>query len=335
MKKYILYLFIISTGLFTACENDMPYYPGKQEIKLIMNALLETEVKENVVLLNLSGMQETKYIQDGAVTLYVNGKKTETAEALPQWWNTDEPDLQKPCILKTKLSPGDLIRLEATANSGKYHAWAEVQIPQPVGEIKVDTFLTRLKIGNYIQDCMRYKITVNDRPGEKNYYRLAIDKREYWGEPSADTPVSSSYEDIINQEDIVLSDGHLTTTDDENFNIFDTSIQNKFNVFTDNRFLNASHTLKVYTIHHDYNNLWVEYHVVVEATIRILSITEPHYRYLRALNLLESDKYEPTFMEPVIIPNNVQGGLGFVGASSERQAKIRIIDRPPLWPRGI
>lgn len=335
MKKYLLYLYITGAGLLTACENDMTYRHGKQETKLIMNALLETEVKENTVWLNLSGLNEIKHIKDGTVTLYVNGEKKETAEALPDWWDINEPNPQKLCTLITKLLPGDLIRLEATAEKGKYHAWAEVQIPPPVGEIKVDTFLTRLKIGNYMEDCMRYKITVNDRPGEKNYYRLAIDKSEYWGEPSENTSLAPSSEDIINQEDIVLSDGRLTTSDDENFNIFDTSIQNKFNVFTDNRFLDASHTLKVYTRYHTYNNLWAEYHVVVVATIRILSLTEPQYRYLRALNLLESDKYEPTFMEPVIIPNNVQGGLGFVGASSERQVNIRILDRPPLWQRGI
>lgn len=70
-------------------------------------------------------------------------------------------------------------------------------------------------------------------------------------------------------------------------------------------FQNSSYTLKVYTRYHNYNNLWEENRVVIEATIRIFSITKAEYHYLRVLNVLQSDNYEPIFMEPVIIPNNV------------------------------
>lgn len=326
MKKYILYLLMGCAMILSGCENDLPYYIGKQEKQLIMNAMFEAGAKENGVYLNLSGRNNINYIRDGAVTLYVNDEKRETAEALPGGWSSSGGEnLQKVCKLKTLLHPGDRIRLEASADSGKYQASAEVVVPQPADLIKVDTFLTRIKVDAYMTDCMRYKITLNDRPGEKNYYQLVIRENEYWGDPDdAEEWTPRDIREIINQEEIVLTDGHISTGDDDEYNIFDRTIENKYNVFTDGRFQGTSYTLKVYTTY--WYGGWPGEAKVADALISILSITKMEYHYIRALSLLESDKYEPTFMEPVVIPTNVQGGLGFVGASSASQVRIRLAD---------
>ena len=81
---------------------------------------------------------------------------------------------------------------------------------------------------------------------EKNYYRLIIEENTY--RISSETGIKygpfSSYPEIINQEDIVLTDGHLTTADDDKFGILDWTIRNLSNVFTDGRFENGSYTLK-------------------------------------------------------------------------------------------
>lgn len=45
----------------------------------------------------------------------------------------------------------------------------------------------------------------------------------------------------------MLTDGHLTTADDDKFGILDWTIRNLSNVFTDGRFENGSYTLKIYT----------------------------------------------------------------------------------------
>lgn len=334
MRKYIFYLPIFFTALFTACENEIPFHQGTRAPQLLMNAVLVAGKVENEIQLKIIENDESRHVSNGFVTVYINGEKTETSEAIvyAAGWN----DTTKLCMLKTPFQPGDRVRLEASAEDGRFQASSEVEIPLPItGTIQVDTFLTQLKVGFYMDKCMRYKITIHDRPNENNYYQLIIQNNEYWGDPDAgwEYPPSVSYTDIINQEDIVLTDGHLTTADDEEFGNLDMTIQNKTNVFTDNRFKNTSYTLKVYTHYNDYLNYAEESHVVVKANIRLLSVTEAYYRYLRVLNCLESDNYNPTIMEPVILPCNVKGGLGFVGATSEKQATIRILDRPPLWPR--
>lgn len=335
MKKHLFYLFIIYIISFSACENEIPFYNKSQKPQLLMNAVLEAGKEVNEVSLKIIEGDNSKQVRNGSVTVYVNGEKKETAESEPISAGWD--DSLKLCLLKTSFCPGDRIRLEAIAEDGQYQAWAEVEIPQPIGEtISVDTCITQLKINYTMQKCMRYKITIEDRPGEKNYYQLIIQENEYWGDPNEGWEYEPyiSYVDIINQEDVVLTDGHLTTADDEEFGILDMTIQNKNNVFTDSRFQDASYTLNVYTYYKDYSNFGEENHMVVEASVRVLSITEAYYRYLRAMNCLESENYNATFMEPVIIPNNVVGGLGFVGASSEAQVTVRIVDRPPLRPRS-
>lgn len=334
MSKLFIYLSILLSVVITACENEIPFQQGTRSPQLLMNAVLGAGKANNEVQLKIIENNESRHVASGSVTVYVNGKKTETAEAIV--YAVGYGDTTKLCLLGTPFQPGDLVRLEADAEDGKFHASAEVRIPRPVEEsIQVDTFLTQLKVGFNVEKCMRYKITLHDRPGENNYYQLILLKNEYWGDPDAGWEYDPyiTYEEIINQEDIVLTDGHLTTADDEEFGNLDMNIRNKTNVFTDNRFKNTSYTLKVYTRFFDYHNYGEESHIVIKTTIRLLSVTEAYYRYMRVLNCLESDNYNPTFMEPVILPCNVQGGLGFVGATSEQQLTIRIFDRPPLWVR--
>ena len=118
------------------------------------------------------------------------------------------------CTLKTLFRPGDHIRLEATAEGGQYRADCEVEIPLPIEEtIRVDTLRTQLRGSSGMKDCMQYKITICDRPGEKNYYRLVIEENIYRisSEDGVRYGPFTSCPEIINQEDLVLTDGHLTT----------------------------------------------------------------------------------------------------------------------------
>ncbi len=332
MGKYLSILFIVLSALFSACENELPYQERPQEPQLLMNAFLEVGKEENEVKLFMikPNIDATTSVTNGSVIVYVNGEKTETVEVDPYSnWGL--------CTLKSQFRPGDRVRLEATAEDGEYQANAEVEFPQPIEEmIRVDTLHTQLKGLYGMQDCMRYRIAIHDRPGEKNYYRLIIQENTY--RTSLEDGVTYgpfvSEPDIINQEDIVLTDGHLTTADDDEFGILDMTIRNVRNIFTDSRFTNGPYTLNVYTSYpyfHDWGSEDYKKHIRFDVVVRLQCITEAQYRYMRAMNCLDSDDYNETFMEPVIVPQNVSGGLGFVGASSEQQVTLRMLDRPPLW----
>jgi len=340
MKRHILYLiiYISITSLLTACENEIPYSPKLQDPQLIMNALLNAGEKENFVYLNLSGTQNIQHVEDATVTLYINGKEAEIAEVveLPEAYsqNNSIPEImkQKKFRLSSSFKPGDVLRLEAIAEEGQYHVIAEVKVPQPINPIQVDTCLTYIKNNDNWGWYRQFKIAIQDRPDERNYYRLDIQHKLtlYGYNSTGKDTIATEYKSstLVNREDVVLTDGHSSTSDDEDNGIV-TNIPNKYNVFTDNRFLNANYTLKVYDQTYDiYSSIIYSVHRISESiTVRLFSITEKEYLYLRALNTLESDDYDETIMEPIILPHNVEGGLGFVGVSSETKATLQLPDQ--------
>lgn len=63
------------------------------------------------------------------------------------------------------------------------------------------------------------------------------------------------------------------------------------------------------------------YYDSLDVIIRLLSITETEYYYLKALNLVDSDVYDETINEPIRYPSNVHGGTGMVGISTEVSKK--------------
>lgn len=346
MKSIYVVLYLIIYIVCSSCENEIPFSPKFKEPQLIMNALLDAGETENFVYLSLSGMPNISHVEQAKVLLYINGKLAETPEELPPLkplgsldMDPDNPLNFLPEIAKRKkyrittvLSPGDKVHLEADAENGKYHVSADVTIPYPINTIQVDTCITDVREYGSWHTYRQFKVGLQDRHGEKNHYRLDI-RHEittygimYEGR---DTTITAREYDVINREDIVLTDGNIQSGDDEDNDLFGTYIENKYNVFTDSRFTNASHTLKVYTKLYDYfSNAYIEKALSIKkaVTIRLLSITEMEYRYLKALNTLESDNYEETLMEPIVIPNNVVGGLGFVGASSETRVTLQLPD---------
>ena len=197
---------------------------------------------------------------------------------------------------------------------------------------------------------------MQDRPNEKNYYRLDIwndrsyyckwkeyledengslikvedeDGSWHWASIPRDTTILAPRQnEIINREDVILTDGHPSNYDDEENEFFPT-INNKYNIFNDNTFRNSYATLKVYTpLYQDYYPIEGHYYDHISRkqtiTVRLLSITEAEYRYLKALNCLDDGDYDDALMEPISLPCNVIGGLGFVGVCSESRVIIEL-----------
>lgn len=361
MKLHLI-VYAALIGLLTACEHEIPFTPKTTEPQLIMNALLDAGKPENEVFLHLNEGQSIGRLHEATLTLFVNGQIAETPRALTAEEICGSPDdypegsipiyesiRYKLFRLTTAFRPGDHIRLEATAEGGKYHASAEVTMPQPVEGLHVDTCLAYLREYKRYTPYRQYKITLQDRPGEKNYYRLDIQnhyhiKAKYTiaildeeGKPITDEYGIPFYEErdttfkytdyeLINREDVILTDGHVTHSDDDDENALFPTIKNKYNIFPDNQFTNSHATLKVYTALNQeylpgYSDVRSKLHFI---TVRLLSLTEDEYRYLKALNCLEDSDYDEALMEPICLPSNVTGGLGFVGACSECKVVLEV-----------
>lgn len=150
MKLHLI-IYITIVGFLTACENEIPYNPGQQDPQIIMNALLETGQAENDVYLHLGEGYSIEHLNEATLFLYINGKIAETPKAVSpeEIYGHLEGELDKDIYesllksirfkkyrLTSTLHPGDNIRLEATAENGKYHASAEVTVPQPIESLR-------------------------------------------------------------------------------------------------------------------------------------------------------------------------------------------------------
>ena len=156
MKLHLLY--IVAIVLLASCENEIPYNPDNQQPLLIMNAQLDAGKDVNEVFLHLSKGSSIVRLNEATLTLFINNRIAETPQALtpeeifgpPENYPEDaifvyDAILYKLFRLNTPLHPGDNIRLEATAENGKYHASAEVTVPQPIESLHVDTCLAYLR----------------------------------------------------------------------------------------------------------------------------------------------------------------------------------------------
>ena len=374
--KLYLIIYIAFTGLFMACENEIPYNPGEQNPQLIMNALLNAGQTENLVYLHLSEGNSIGRINEATLSLYVNDKQVESPQAISpeEYYGNMQNQIDKgqyEALLKNmrfkifrltaRFQPGDNIRLEATAEGRKYHVSSQVTVPRPIQSLRVDTCTALIRQWGSMRAHRQYRITLEDLPNEKNYYRLEIvnnkdfrcviympsedENGDYIKDENGnfiytitkDTVVNYRYTELIIREDVILTDGHVTSSDDDENAMFPTNIENKYSIFTDNRFTNSSATLKVYTPLYDdnYDILrslnYTRCYLKQTITVRLLSLPETYYRYLKALNCMDDEDYDEALMEPISLPSNVEGGLGFVGISSEIQYTIDIPDKQWGW----
>lgn len=335
MKTYIHYLSIlIATLTIASCENELPFSIKDNPPKLVMNALINAESQANLLFLNFTGKDATTHIQNATIEIRINGQLTESLRPLPP---EQEGNPQCRFNITSKFTPGDVVRIDALTDDGKYHAWAEVTVPQRPAEIEnIDTLTVSMLEYGYKKNYLRYRITFKDRPDETNYYRIVVDKQttlwkynyeeEGKGEQIFLTKHSFSF---IGREDIVLTDGQPSTGEDEDNGIFDTA-RNIYGVFDDSRFKNTSYTMTVYNSTRIETGSEEGSFYGMDVIIRLRSITEVEYYYLKALNFVDSDIYDETINEPIKFPGNVNGGTGMIGITTEVSKKIKI-ETPQQW----
>lgn len=329
MRRYFCYLTaLISTLIIGSCQNELPFSIKDNPPKLVMNALINADSPTNILYLNFTGKENTTLAWNATVEVRINGQVTESLRPLPL--EQEEINPQSRFEISSNFTPGDVVRIDAYTDDGQFHAWAEVTVPQRPLEIEhIDTLTVPLKQSYSTQDCLRYKITINDRPGETNYYRIIVDKQTtLWdynhngGESDRHYWTLHSYS-FVGREDIVLTDGKPITGDDEDNGMFDTT-RNVYGVFDDSRFKDTSYIMTVYNSNHIDIRRDDGYFHRMDVFIRLQSITETEYYYLKALNYIDSDAYDETINEPIKFPGNVNGGTGIVSISTEVSQKIEI-----------
>ena len=330
----ILYIAIFVMFSLTSCINDLPVHSNEQENILILNGYIAADSTNNVIRMSMTGNLTTSPVRDGIILLSVNGIEKETLTIETFTHITPEGENQEPTNnyrMHTAVKPGDKVRLDAQTKDGKHHAWVEETVPQPIDrDIKVDT----LTVDNpfttdysSIRKLMCYKIGINDRKGEENYYQLAMDQLIMFYTYSKSNQkfyTNSSWgSGFTGRNDIVLTDGNPTagSGNDDWMISYTQAVNNTYGVFDDSRFKDKSYTLTVYN---DINSYIGQAPYSVDAYVRLRSINQTAFYYFKAMNLYHSDSYDETLSGSMKFPTNVHDGTGIVVLSSETDKAIKI-----------
>lgn len=332
MKKTISLL--ILSFLAVSCYEEVVIPVGDEDPVGVMNAQLSTLESAHTVYLSVSRKNRVRALAGAEVRVSVNGARVVTAKERPADY---EGQWETAYDFETEIRPGDEVRIEA--RQGTMSLSATVTAPPAVTVSSVDTSTVRMtylgESGNYLQA----KMVFQDLPGT-SYYRVYgryVDEFEYLDEEGNPIPGFSGISEGVlwmnTGFDPVISEGAGKTGGVDLSTIL--SEGNTYSCFSDKPFAGGECTIRPlldtrsYRLDYYYglnipesmkNNIdWDKLaslsrrmHRVSTVQLRSLDFTQ--YRYLKALENLDTFGTEMSFLvEPTTLPSNVEGGLGFVG----------------------
>lgn len=258
------------------------------------------------------------------------------------WWHAGG-DFDTPNQLILKFSadfvPGDNVKLEFEADGGKYKASTPVlSVPEPVSFSKVDTSRVMMsKLDEMDKEYFRFTADLPDRKNENNWYCVEALKQctglMHFADDGPDRGPfeTKSVMHMDKIDDLVLLDGNTPGND---LISFGSTGQGDFAVFSDALFKNETAHLRMNYLAEDYffyspysDNFYLmldhyypgelgrdrkSLHMTVSFSLLVSNCSEATYHYLRALRTITSESYTPQIMEPVTVPSNLNGGIGFV-----------------------
>lgn len=334
-KHTTLYIVaLLASLMMTSCTNDLPVDPNAEKDVLVMNGYIAADSTNNTIKLFLTGNQHPIDIKDAIVTINVNGEFKETAKTQTNTIFTPEGETTEPTntyLIHTPVKVGDVVRIDAQTADGKYHAWVEETVPQPMEAVeKIDTSTVANPFpSDYTSytKLTRFNITIKDRPNENNFYQLVIDESLTYYTYSSYNDIFYTYPSTLTgytgRNDVVLTDGNPSSgsEDDDGIISYTQGVENRYGVFDDKRFTNSSYTMTVYN-----NSCYYikQPNYTIDAYIRLRSINETAFHYFKALNLYKSDNYDETLSGSMKFPSNVHDGTGIIVFSSETNKVIRL-----------
>ena len=332
MKKTILLL--ILSFLAVSCYEEVVIPVGDDDPVGVMNAQLSTLESTHTVYLSVSRKSRVRALTGAEVRVFVNGAQVATAQELPADY---EGQWETAYDFETEIRPGDEVRIEA--RQGTMSLSASVTAPPAVTVSSVDTSTVRMTYLGESGDYLQAKMVFRDLPGT-SYYRVygrSVDYFEYLDEDGNPIPgfsgTSESYLLMETGFDPVISEGAGKTGGADLGAIL--SDGNSYSCFSDSPFAGGECTIRpllnIYSYRLDYYyglnvpesmkdeidwellaSLSRRMHRI--STVQLRSLDFSQYRYLKALENLDTFGTEMSFLvEPTTLPSNVEGGLGFVG----------------------
>ena len=325
MKIRLFPILILALAALFSCENEIIIGVDEVDPYIIMNAQLHTDDSSHSIFLTIGRRDGTDPCSGADVKVYINDNPPISAEEIEM----EEIYEKAEYTFDATIRSGDRVRIEASAGGMKVKA--DVTAPE-APDIETVDFSVKDNPTAEDQDERSYyvfKTKIKDLPG-RSFYRCLIGT-EYEMVTDTSTVMLQTDMNVLDQSgEPLLTAGWATDSDDFNLNnLF--SPENNYSIFTDDTFSDGEYSLNlrapVWWVNSPWFNNYDPY--ISEATlkptaiIKIYSISFLQYRYIISLYNLDLYGYEVSILaEPVSLPSNVEGGLGFVAIDSYSEYKV-------------
>ena len=328
MKKILFVL--MTAALLAACDNPLEFTPASTADMLILNGHLTTDEEWHTVYVAVSHTEYVSMVKSGELRCYVNGTlvaKTTTLTEIDS--NSYYAEQGEYFTFKAPFKAGDVVRIEVDADGFK--AWNEQVVPAIPTVSRVDTVSVRQRSDwGEVDNCYRFDTTLKDVDPEESFFRLAIwdhsDAVFYKDDVEIGKTSSERLISFFADDDPILNEGHFDAG-----GFFEIGSSNQYGIITDNMFADASATLKPIvskTMFGAINYMDEADSVKVSPTaiVKVFGISKPYFYYFKALNSLRSGDTDLA-LEDVQIPDNIEGGIGFIGIANPYTASFSLEER--------
>ncbi len=316
MKK-ILYMILLAGVVLSSCTRTITIMREPVEDRLVILALMHTSDTLHDVAVKVSGEKGlTDPDESAVVRCTVNG---EAVPVIPGWSSYE-------FTVDATFKPGDEVMVDAEYD-GMY-AFSKVVVPEAVEAELADTF-HQVEYGtDWVTKTIFAKLRIKDISGDKTYFRIGDmrhQRHELYPDKVRDVwHIQSRYFDLGN--DPILHDDYIMTNEDDMLSVLNPT--NYFRVFSDRLFEDSVAEVQLSFVedlfqHYDYHERPYESYSILNVVIEHIS-SEAYY-YYKALNsgkMTGFESYGGLIMEPVVIPTNVTGGLGYVNVSMDTNIPI-------------
>lgn len=311
---------------FAACENEIEIIEADNEPVVMLNGLIDASSRTHHVHLSEGRGKSVRALYKATVKCYVNGEYVSDGKV-----DNINNVLSAPYLFEADLKEGDVVRIETDKGVS-----AETVVPKAPVITGVDTLITKPSDRNP-DGAVGFRITVLDIPGEDSFYMADIEGEKTVtfcganGETNIEENNSGHF--LESDNDPLLDEGRS----DGDTNILDEILEmiygyNQYNVFSDNSFRDGSCTLRTKAGYYYFLDDYLTYspfpypvsHAYSESTARlkIFSFDKTTFRYIKSVNASWTlGSYVIT--TPVILPTNVENGLGYFGAMNPGIHEVR------------
>lgn len=320
----VLLLFHVS------CESQLEYDISSREPLPVLNALWNAENSEHKVYLCTSNAYHVSAGNDTAtVSCFINGTlvyRTYQYELLRT--QVSHIDFQEYTI-RARMKAGDHVKIVAELPNAEIIG--ESVVPPPPS-VQIDTTSVAddfyYNSPHVVENRRDYTISmiIKDVVGEPSYYRVFSPTLHSEAHQTEDDLLLKQRDWLwvpIDEKDPIFKNVTVQFPFEVLLEFpFLSGTTNSTHVFSDDLFADQSYRLSFRLRQRDYD-LYIGHkqYADMRVRLRLASLTHGEFTYLLAANASMSSFADP-LAEPVVLPYNVKGGLGFFGVENIFEQEI-------------